>query len=122
MFSLYISMKHLKIGFNTLNIIPREYNDGDVTVQLISESTGVNVEQIVDAQTVGNYMQITVYYDELTEGDFYILNVLYNGNIIYKDKVFSTSQEINQSNNDYYTINKDEYIQDNNGNNDFIFI
>jgi len=41
--------------------------------------------------------------------------------IIYRDKIFCTSQSTNQMKNEYYSVNKDEYIQKS-GNNDFIIL
>lgn len=41
--------------------------------------------------------------------------------IIYRDKIFCTSQSTNQSNNEYYSVNKNEY-KTKSGNNDFIII
>ena len=41
--------------------------------------------------------------------------------IIYRDKIFCTDQSTNQSNNEYYTVNKDVY-KEQNGNNDFIIL
>ena len=41
--------------------------------------------------------------------------------IIYRDKIFCTSQSINQSNNEHYTVNKDQY-KSKKGNNDFIIL
>ena len=41
--------------------------------------------------------------------------------IIYKDKIFCTAQSTDQSNNEYYSVNKDTYIE-NGGNNDFIIL
>jgi CMP-N-acetylneuraminic acid synthetase len=42
--------------------------------------------------------------------------------VIYKDKVFCTDQTINQTNNDYYSINKDEYVQEDSFDNDYIIL
>ena len=41
--------------------------------------------------------------------------------IIYKDKIFCTSQTINQDTNDYYSVNKNEYVNQS-GNNDYIVL
>jgi len=41
--------------------------------------------------------------------------------IIYRDKIFCTAQSTNQSNNQYYTVNKDVY-KEQSGNNDFIIL
>ena len=41
--------------------------------------------------------------------------------IIYRDKIFCTTQSTNQSNNEYYTVNKNQY-KSKSGNNDFIIL
>ena len=41
--------------------------------------------------------------------------------IIYRDKIFCTAQSTNQSNNESYSVNKDEY-KSKSGNNDFIIL
>lgn len=41
--------------------------------------------------------------------------------IIYRDKIFCTSQSTDQTNNEQYTVNKDEYVSKS-GNNDFIIL
>ena len=43
-------------------------------------------------------------------------------NIIYKDKIFCTNQAINQSNDEYYSVNKDHYISEESSDNEFIII
>ena len=41
--------------------------------------------------------------------------------IIYRDKIFCTIQKTNQANNNHYSVNKEEY-KEQNGNNDFIIL
>jgi hypothetical protein len=41
--------------------------------------------------------------------------------IIYRDKIFCTTQSTNQSNNEHYTVNKNQY-KSKSGNNDFIIL
>ena len=41
--------------------------------------------------------------------------------IIYRDKIFCTAQSTDQSNNEYYSVNKNEY-KEKSGNNDFIIL
>ena len=41
--------------------------------------------------------------------------------IIYRDKIFCTAQLTSQANNEYYSVNKDEY-KPKSGNNDFIIL
>ena len=60
----------------------------------------------------------------LKEGHFYDIKMINqsSSDTIYKDRAFATAQTVNQSNNDYYTINKDEYIAENTNNNDYIVL
>jgi hypothetical protein len=46
-----------------------------------------------------------------------------NGNtVIYKDRVFCTDQTVNQTNNDYYSVNSGEYTTENSYDNDYIIL
>ena len=105
-------------GNKTFKIIPREFTVGTLNLKLTSESTNKTIT--VDATSVidGNYIS----FGTLTESDFYILDVIYSNNIIYKDKIFCTDQAINQSNDEYYSVNKDKYISEESSDNEFIII
>ena len=93
-------------GNKTFKIIPRQYIEGAITVNLTSESTSTLVSVSPTATTDKNYMSFDAVFGTLTEGDFYILEVKNGTSVIYKDKVFCTDQTINQTNNDYYSIIK----------------
>ena len=120
-------MKHL-LPVNTLqiiNIIPRVYATS-VTLTLRDDSSNLTNTILLTGVVSGNYLKLTSVF-ELKEGRFYDLTI-YNGqgavtnsNIIYKDKVFCTVQSTNQSNNDKYSVNKNEYISKS-ANNDFIIL
>ena len=45
-----------------------------------------------------------------------------DGTIIYKDKIFCTDQAIDQSVNNYYSVNKDVYKEETSYDNDYIII
>jgi len=109
-------------GNKTFKIIPREYTVGGVEVNLTNESTGVKIPTTPNSSIDGNYLSINVQFGTLTEGDFYILEVKNGTGVIYKDKVFCTDQTINQTTNDYYSINKDEYVQEDSFDNDYIIL
>jgi len=120
-------MKHLfPIDTNqTINIIPRVYATS-LTLTLRDDSTNEVQNILVNGVKNVNYIQITTIFN-LVEGHFYDLKV-YNGQgaidnskIIYRDKIFCTSQSTNQANNEYYSVNKDEYIEKS-ANNDFIIL
>ena len=108
-------------GNKTFKIIPRQYIEGAITVNLTSESTGTLVSVTPTATTDKNYMSFDAVFGTLTENDFYILEVKNGSDVIYKDKVFCTDQTINQDTNDYYSVNKDEYVSKS-GNNDYIVL
>tara|TARA_R110002072_G_scaffold213778_1_gene370988 strand:- start:126 stop:482 length:357 start_codon:yes stop_codon:yes gene_type:complete len=106
-----------------IKIIPRVYASS-VTLRLRDDSSNTSVDILVTGSKVGNYLELSTVFD-LKEGRFYDLKV-YNGavsaeDIIYRDKIFCTSQSTNQSNNEHYSVNKDVYVSKS-GNNDFIIL
>ena len=115
-------MKHLIPSTNsqTIKIIPRVYATS-VTIKLRDDSTNTEVEITPTAIVNKNYLELSSVFT-LIEGRFYDLKV-YNGqDIIYRDKIFCTSQSTDQSNNEHYSVNKNEYVQEDSGNNDFIIL
>lgn len=109
-------------GNKTFKVIPRQFIDGGITVKLTSESTGTTVTVTPTASTDKNYMSFDAVFGTLTEGEFYILEVKDGTAVIYKDKVFCTDQTINQANNDYYSVNDGEYVQEDSFDNDYIIL
>lgn len=88
----------------SFKIIPRYYTG--VNLRLVDESSGQVYQYNVSPERVSYYHQIT-FISDTTEGNFYALTLFDDdGNVVYKDKVFCTNQEITE-----YTINKDEYVQ-----------
>ena len=116
-------MKHLLPTTNaqTIKIIPRVYSTS-VTMHLRDDSTNTTVSITPTAQKVGNYIELSNVFN-LKEGRFYDLKVIQTSTqkIIYRDKIFCTVQSTNQSNNEHYTVNKDQY-KSKSGNNDFIIL
>tara|TARA_R100000900_G_scaffold58259_1_gene47098 strand:- start:4602 stop:4967 length:366 start_codon:yes stop_codon:yes gene_type:complete len=94
----------------TLNIIPRSYA-GTVSMILRDDSTNTSTTySSISTTTNKNYLVISkVLSPVLVEGRFYDLTVKDGASIIYKDKIFCTDQTINQSNNDYYSVNDGSY-------------
>ena len=131
-FYLYINMKLINTsGTRLFKIIPRYVSIGNVTVKLTSESTNVTIEKLnIFVGYDANYMNVSVYFDGLIEGDFYRLEILNTSagspipqnEIIYKDRVFCTDQAINQNADQYYSVNKDQYISEESSDNEFIII
>jgi hypothetical protein len=109
-------------GTKTFKVIPRQFIVGSLNLKLRSESTNTVVSVNATSTIDGNYLSFEAIFGTLVENDFFTLEVLNGTDIIYKDKVFCTNQTINQSNNDYYTINKDKFVSEDSFDNDFIII
>ncbi len=109
-------------GNKTFQIIPREFTVGTLTIKLTSESTNIPITITSTSSINGNYLQFAAVFGTLIEGQFYILEVSNSTQIIYKDKVFCTDQVVNQLNNDYYNINKNEFTSEQSHDNEFIII
>lgn len=111
-------------GNKTFYVIPRKYNTGDLTVKLRNETTNISIEVASTPIVEGNYLKFDAVFGSLIENNFYNLELIASngGDIVYKDKIFCTNQTINQSNNDYYDINKDQYITEDSYNNDYVII
>jgi len=124
-------MKILTTSASAQNIaiIPRQFLS---SYKLIVKDEAANTEIFNDEVTAAasdNYRTLSVTFDPvLKEGRFYtfeVRNTLVDTLIYYKDKIFCTDQTVNQSNNDYYDINKDEYDFDDTDashSNDYIII
>ena len=140
-------MKHLypTSAEQTIKIIPRDFGV-NIVMSLRDDSTN-KLDFLYPTNVIknGNYLDITETF-ELTEGRFYDLKIFYgsfekrveldNGileglqclgveydanDIIYRDKIFCTSQNTNQIKNEYYTVNKDDY-KSLKSDNDFIIL
>lgn len=98
----------------SFKFIPRYYTG--VNLRLVNESSGEVTSYNVSPERIGYFHQITSILNT-KEGNFYSLTVFdENSNVVYRDKVFCTNQEITE-----YTINKDEYVQKS-SDNEFIII
>jgi hypothetical protein len=130
-----------------LQVIPRTYG-AQFTLSVRDDSTNVTqIYEISNAVTTGNYLTFSQAFSPvLVEGHFYDIKLFSDPNFwntnyflwevynefwnvdttnidtIFKDRVFCTDQEIDQSDNQYYDINKNQYITDNSYNNDYIVI
>jgi hypothetical protein len=110
----------------TLKIIPRSYAS---TVSMIVRDDSTNTSTTyssISTTTDKNYLVIAnAFSPVLVEGRFYDMTVKEGANVIYKDKIFCTDQTINQTNNDYYSVNSGEYTTptgDDQYDNDYIII
>ena len=124
-------MIHLipSVSNQTIQILPREYT---TSIVLLLRDDSTNSETYLELPTSvinGNYLDITSVFT-LVEGRFYDLVVykvelgyvlanLTELDVIYKDKIFCTAQDLDQNTNTFYTPNESEYIEQS-ANNDFI--
>lgn len=112
-----------------IKIIPRSFLS---SYQLIVKDEAANEEIFNDEVTAAasdNHRTLQVTFNPvLKEGRTYTFEVrdrLVNTILYYRDKIFCTDQTINQANNDYYDINKDQYDYDETAgshDNDYIII
>lgn len=108
-------------ALQTFVTIPKGYIEGQaITLEIKDEQTKV-VFTYTDLEVYPNvydlvYIQAEI--DCLYEGGFFEFKALNgNGDVLYKDQLFSTNQAAAN-----YSINKDKYTSLNTNNNDFIVI
>jgi len=94
-----------------IKIIPRKYA---ATKVVIIGQEG-ETEYLVTPTIESYYLVLNAIY-QLKEGQQYSLVVYNDEDIVYKDMINCTNQDV-----DEYTINKDEYKQ-NSSNNDYIIL
>ena len=121
----------------SLSVVPRIYSS-EFTMSIRDDSTNVKVfYEIQNAVTSGNYLDFTnIFNPILVENHFYNVELYVDYNFwntnyefwqldnfkwnederqifdIYNDKIFCTDQNIDQlSNNDYYQLNKGQFIE-----------
>ena len=119
----------------TIKIIPRVYSTS-VTIKLRDDSTNNVVSIILPSASINeNYLDLSTIFS-LVENRFYDLEVysacllsfleaenlvkITDIEIIYKDKIFCTNQDIDQLNNDYYNLNLGEYLDYNGYDNTYL--
>jgi len=119
----YISMTVVNQDNTTQTFItiPRGYIDGDIlTLRVRDEQTNVSLDY-TPTQVYPNVFDL-VYIDAeldcLYEAGFFELSVLNaSSDILYKDRLFSTNQSIEN-----YSINNNKYLAIETYNNDYIVI
>jgi hypothetical protein len=130
-----------------LKVIPRTFAN-NFTFRLRDNSTNtVKDYEVTAATTSGNYLVVNQAFSPvLVENRFYDLEFISDPNFwntnyflwnayeqlwnvdtteiidIYKDRIFVTNQEINQLDDKYYDINKDQYTTNNSYNNEYIVV
>jgi len=117
-FSYLITMHILQVSTGNQNIIiiPRSFPNA-VTVKLIDESTNTTATPTVTVSSANGFMTITGVFT-VVDARFYGLKVFDGNNLIYRDRVFVTSQT------DYpkYTVNEGVYKEENSNTNEFIIV
>lgn len=92
-----------------------EFNTADVSWELADFDWDNAIGTVLN-ESNDDFMIITIEHDDFTfrEGHFYDFKVTNDDtqDVIYKDKIFCTDQDVDELTNDYYTINKDQYIFD----------
>jgi DNA/RNA endonuclease G (NUC1) len=105
----------------TIKVIPREYiTSGTLTVR--NDTTNTSTNYSISASTIDDDLSFNVTFSPVLKEGFYYDMTLKNSSskIIYKDKIFCTDQTINQTNNNYYTVNSGEYTTQNTYDDDYI--
>ena len=97
-------------------IIPRSF-PASVTIALVDESTNTTDTPAVTAASANGFMTLTGTFD-LVNNRFYGLKVFSSGNLIYRDRVFVTSQ----TNYPKFTVNAGVYTEETTYDNDYIII
>ena len=102
----------------TLNFIPREYTAGTTyTISIKDETT--NTEVFTSTATAFTALDYYFQYSSvftLVENTMYMLEIKDGTNVIFKDKIFCTNQNVTT-----YSVNDNEYIK-NTIANDFIVL
>ena len=125
---MYMKVLTTSTDPQTLSVIPRSY-PASVTLKLRDDSKNTTASYTVAATNVQGYLTLSNAFS-LVEGRFYDLVVykvelgyvlanLTELDVIYKDKIFCTAQNLDQNTNTFYTPNESEYIEQS-ANNDFI--
>ena len=127
----------------TIEFIPRLYSTS-ATLILTDDTTNVSTTTDVTLTQSGDYLNLSHTFT-LVEGRFYDLQLEADGDIwgvntnqweletqawdsdelsslIYKDKIFCTDQDVDQTQNKYYSVNKNEYTTNDTHDNDYIVL
>ena len=97
-------------------IIPRSFPES-VTLQLIDESKNTTATPSVSVSSANGFMTLTGTFS-LTNNRYYGLKVFDGSTLIYRDRVFVTSQ----TEFDKFTTNQNIYTEEESYNNEFILL
>jgi len=127
----------------TIEFIPRLYSTS-ATLILTDDTTNVSTTTDVTLTQSGDYLNLSHTFT-LVEGRFYDLQLNADGDVwgantnqwqletqtwdsdelsslIYNDKIFCTDQDVDQTQNKYYSVNKNEYTTNDTHDNDYIVL
>lgn len=99
----------------TFMCIPRVYAES-IELSLYDEQRNTTTTVEVTSDIVGDNYYVSGVFD-LTENFFYVITLLSDDQVIYKDRVFCTNQII-----DNYSINAGVYIEQPDADNEYIII
>lgn len=108
-------LKVLETSQNII-IIPRSFPNA-VSVKLIDESTNTTATPTVSVASENGFMTMTGVFT-VVDARFYGLKVFNGDALIYRDRVFVTSQ----TNFPKYTVNEGVYKQETSNTNEFIIV
>lgn len=93
-----------------------DWNTANINWELADWSWNADVLSSELNDATDDYFTITFVGGDFNfvEGHFYDLKITDTDTekVIYKDKMFCTDQDVNELTNDYYTINKNQYVTD----------
>jgi hypothetical protein len=94
----------------TLLIVPRQYVEANDLQIVLTEDGSKKSETLtgITSTISGNYLSIAVSSAILTEGSMYFLELTQGGTLLYRDKVYCTTQTDTSVK---HTLNTNEYDQ-----------
>ena len=98
-----------------IKVIPRSH-PSSVTFQLTDESTNTTATPAVTVANADGFMTITGTFS-LKDGRYYMFDVLDGATLVYRGRVFVTSQ----TDFDKYTVNENQYTE-HTSTNDFVIL
>ncbi len=102
----------------SIKFIPREAATSVVLI-LTNKNTRTSTNLIVGVSNLDGYMTITSGDFSLTEGTNYSMEVInQSGGVIYRDTIFCT----NQISYDKFDVHKDDYVEEDSFDNEFIIL
>jgi hypothetical protein len=128
----------------TISFIPREYILS-ATLYIRDDSTNITTNQDVTLIQVADELVYTGNFN-LIEGRFYDFNFIVDPNLweqnsilwdfnldnwensqgaslsLYKNRIFCTDQVLDQTEDEYYSVNKNQYVTENTFDNEYIII